>query len=98
MVKETQMINRNTVKILNLKPVTQSTCYDFYVKINSEFNTPEEIQEAVSWWQDDSEKLNTLWWVLNYYSEKFDPDRRVRSVVERYLDSLALKKDDSFQD
>lgn len=89
------MINRNTVKILDLKPITQTISYDFYVKINSEFNTPEDIKEAVSWWQNDSEKLNKLWWVLNYYSDKFDPDRNIRAIVERHLDDLARKKEAS---
>jgi len=87
------MINRSTVNILNLKSVTRTKCYDLYVKINSEFDTPEAIKEAVSWWQDDDEKLNNLWWVLNYYSDKLDPDRSIRALVERYLDSLAQKKD-----
>jgi len=91
------MINRNTVKILSLKPITRSICYDFYVKINSEFKTPEAIKEAISWWQDDGEKLNRLWWVLNYYSDKLDPDRNLRAIIERHLDSLAQKKDASFQ-
>jgi len=89
--KETEMINRSTVKILDLKPITRTICYDFYVKINSEFKTPEAIKEAVSWWQDDGEKLNSLWWVLNYHSDKLDPDRSLRAIVERYLDYLAQK-------
>ncbi|MFH2093713.1 MAG: hypothetical protein ABIJ31_15240 [Pseudomonadota bacterium] len=87
------MINRNTVKILNLKPVTRTMCYDFYLKINSEFKTPDAIKESVSWWQDDKEKLNNLWWVLNYYSDRFDPDRNLRAFVERQLDSLADQND-----
>ncbi|MCP3943722.1 MAG: hypothetical protein GY710_19895 [Desulfobacteraceae bacterium] len=89
------MINRNTVTALGLKPVTRSMCYDFYVKINSELGTPEAIKESVIFWQDDSEQLNTLWWVLNYYSEAFDPDRNLRAYVERYLDDLAKKQQDS---
>jgi len=91
------MINRNTIKILCLKPITRTLCYDFFVKINSEFETPEAVKEAISWWQDDGEKLNHLWWVLNYYSDKFDPDRNLRAIIERYLDSLAQKKDASSQ-
>ncbi len=87
------MINRNTVKVLSLKPVTRTMCYDFYIKINSEFDTPEAIKEAVSWWQEDPEKLNNLWWVLNYYSDKFDPDRNIRAFIEGHLDSLAQKKE-----
>lgn len=86
------MINRQTVKDLNLKPVTRNMCYDFYIKINSEFNSPESIKESVSWWQDDGHKLNDLWWVLNYYSDKLDPDRNLRAYVEKYLDSLAERK------
>lgn len=86
------MINKNTVKALSLKPVTRTMCYDFYLKLNSEFETPEAIKESVSWWQDDSEKLNNLWWVLNYYSDRFDPDRNLRAFVERYLDKLAQEK------
>ncbi len=86
------MINRNTVTALGLKPMTRSMCYDFYVKLNSELETPGAIKEAVSWWQDDPEKLNHLWWVLNYYSETFDLDRNIRAYVERHLDNLAKKK------
>ncbi len=87
------MINRNTVRVLNLKPITRTMCYDFYVKVNSEFGTPEAIKESVSWWQDDYEKLNNLWWVLNYYSDRLDPDRNLRAFVERHLDSLAKNKE-----
>ncbi len=86
------MINKNTVKLLNLKPITRTKCYDFYVKINSEFSTPEALKESVSWWQSDCEKLNSLWWVLNYHSDRLDPDRNLRAFVERHLDSLAQKK------
>jgi hypothetical protein len=89
------MINRNTVKVLDLKPVTRTACYNFYKKINSEFDTPEAIKEAVTWWQDDSKKLNNLWCVLNYYSDQFDPDRANRAFVERHLDNLASPKKNS---
>ena len=85
------MISRSTVSILNLKPVTRSMCYDFYKKINLELHSPEAIRESVSWWQDDKDKLNTLWWVLNYYSDRMDPDRHLRAVIEQRLDSLAMK-------
>lgn len=91
------MINRNTVKVLSLKPITRTMCYEFYIKINSEFGTPDAIKESVSWWQDDEKKLNTLWWVLNYYSDRLDPDRNLRAFVEKHLDLLAQKKDTSFQ-
>ena len=91
------MINRNTVKILDLKPITRTICHDFYIKINTEFETPEALKESVSWWQEDCEKLNDLWWVLNYYSDKLDPDRSLRASIERHLDSLAQKEEASFQ-
>jgi len=91
------MINRNTVKVLDLKPITRTICYDFYKKINSEFDTPEAIKEAVSWWQDDSEKLNNLWWVLNYHSDKFDPDRAMRAFVEKHLDNIARLKENALE-
>jgi hypothetical protein len=87
------MINRNTVKVLDLKPITRTMCNDFYLKINSEFNTPEAIKEAVSWWQDNSKKLNDLWWVLNYHSDHLDPKRVLRAFVERHLDTLAQQKE-----
>lgn len=88
------MINRNTVKTLSLKPVTRNMCQDFYVKINSEFNSPEAIKASVSsGWQNDSEMLNSLWWVLNYYSDQFDPDRNLRAFIENHLDTLAQKRD-----
>lgn len=86
------MISRTAVAILGLKPVTQSMCRNFYVKINTEFNGPDAIRESVSWWQDDWKKLNHLWWVLNYYSEQLDPDRSLRACVEKQLDILAEAK------
>ncbi|WP_027362706.1 hypothetical protein [Desulfospira joergensenii] len=85
------MISRSTVKILNLKPVTRKMCYDFYIEINSELETPDSIIESISWWKEDKEKLNRLWWVLNYYSEQLDPDRNLRAHVESHLDALAVK-------
>ncbi|NOX33581.1 MAG: hypothetical protein GXP56_07565 [Deltaproteobacteria bacterium] len=88
------MINRNTVKVLSLKPITRTMCYDFYIKINSEYS-PEAIKESVSWWQNDCDKLNNLWWVLNYYSDRLDPDRNLRAFVERHLDGLAKEKETS---
>jgi len=91
------MINRNTVNVLSLKPITQTMCYDFYRRINSEFDSPDAIKESVSWWQDDCEKLNNLWWVLNYYSDRLDPDRNLRAFVERHLDCLAQKKQTTVQ-
>ncbi len=87
------MINRNTIEVLSLKPITRTMCYDFYIKVNSEFESPEALKESVSWWQDDCEKLNNLWWVLNYYSDRLDPDRNLRACVERHLDSLAEEKE-----
>ncbi len=84
------MINRTTVVTLKLKPVTRSMCQEFYIKINSECDTPDAIKESVSWWQNDKEKLNHLWWVLNYYSDHLDPNRNIRAFVEKHLDSLAL--------
>lgn len=91
------MINRNTVKVLSLQPVTRTMCHDFYIKINSEFDSSAAIKESISWWQNDSEKLNSLWWVLNYHSDKLDPDRNLRAFVERHLDGLAQKKEAAFQ-
>ncbi len=91
-IKEAGVINRNTITALGLKPMTRSMCYDFYVKLNSEFETPDAIKESVTWCQDDHEKLNHLWWVLNYYSETIDPDRNIRAYVERHLDALAREK------
>lgn len=86
------MINRSTVRTLSLKPVTRNMCHDFYLKVNTELGSSDAIKESVSWWQDDKEKLNRLWWVLNYYSEKLDPDRNLRAYVERHLDALADEK------
>ncbi len=86
------MINRDTVMILSLKPVTRKDSYNFYVKINTEFANPAAIEESISWWQQDHKKLNKLWWVLNYHSEEFDPERHLRAVIERKLDSLAEKR------
>ena len=68
-------------------------CHDFYIKINSEFDTPEAIKEAISCWQDDHEKLNNLWWVLNYYADKFDPYRDLRAFIESSLNHLARQKE-----
>ncbi len=91
------MINRDTVTTLSLKPVTRDASYDFYVKLNSEFNSFDALEESISWWQDDYEKLNNLWWVLNYHSEELDPERRLRAVVERILDATATKLKSSLE-
>lgn len=93
------MINRTTVDILGLKPVTRSMCRGLFVKINTECDTPGAIKESVSWWQDDKEKLHRLWWVLNYYSERLDPDRNLRACVEKQLDLLAMaSRPDAFEE
>ncbi|MDD9302621.1 MAG: hypothetical protein HUK40_09910 [Desulfobacter sp.] len=89
------MINPTIVASLGLTPVTQSMCHGMYVKINTEDNTPEAILEYASWWQDDKEKLNCLWWVLNYWSAQLDPDRRLRSRVEELLNTLARTDSDT---
>jgi len=86
------MINKSTINALNLKPVTRNKCCDFYNKINAELNTPEAIRKSFSWWHNNHEKLNELWWVLNYYSESLDPERELRARVEQHLDFLALEK------
>ncbi|MCG8563839.1 MAG: hypothetical protein MI747_02040 [Desulfobacterales bacterium] len=86
------MINRNTVKTLGLKPKTRSMCYDLYVKINSDDDSPEAILEKISFCQDDGEELNRIWWVLNYYAEQMDPDRNLRAMVEHHLDRLAQER------
>lgn len=91
------MINPDTAKVLALEPITLGGCHDLYRKINTELETPEAIQESVSWWQDNPEKLNKLWWALNYHSEQFDPERRIRAVIERYLDGIAHRRKESFQ-
>lgn len=91
------MINRNTVKILSLKPITRTMCHEFYTKVDTELISSEAIKESVSSWRDDSEKLNSLWWVLNYYSDRFDPDRNLRAIVENHLDSLAQRKQTSLK-
>ena len=88
------MINPDTVRTLDLKSLTRNMCYEFYVKVNTELVTPDAIKESVSWWQEDSDKLNRLWWVLNYYSEKLDPDRNLRAHVEKHLDALARSAGD----
>ncbi|MCF8045430.1 MAG: hypothetical protein K9J83_06180 [Desulfarculaceae bacterium] len=91
------MINPDTAKVLSLKPVTLSECHDLYLKINTEFQTPDAVQESVSWWQDNPEKLNKLWWTLNYHSEQFDPERRIRALIERHLDGIAHRRKESSQ-
>ncbi|RLC14688.1 MAG: hypothetical protein DRH93_20510 [Deltaproteobacteria bacterium] len=92
------MISRDTVKALDLKPITRDMCYDFYVKITSEFKTPEAIKEAVSSWQDDSKKINHLWWVLNYHSDNLDTNRELRAFIERHLDNLAQDEKTSLEE
>ncbi len=92
------MISRDTVKALDLKPITRAMCHDFYVKITSEFKTPEAIKEAVSKWQDDSKKINHLWWVLNYHSDNLDTNRELRAFIERHLDNLAQDKEISLEE
>jgi len=92
------MINRNTIKVLGLKPITRAMCYDFYVKINSEFKTPEALKEAAFRWQNDSKKINHLWWVLNYHSDSLDPNRNLRAFIERHLDDLAQNEEISLEE
>ena len=92
------MINRNTARALDLKILTHDMCYGLYVKLNSEMDNRNAIREAVSWCQGDSEKLNHLWWVLNYYAEQFDPDRLIRANIERHLDALAREKQEPFEE
>jgi hypothetical protein len=47
-----------------------------------------ELEEAIGWWSNDSEKLNDVWWTLNYNSVKLDPDRKLRALIEQMLDDL----------
>lgn len=89
------MISRHTAKVLSLKPFTRTMCYEFYNRILAELTSSAAIKESISWWQDDSEKLNNLWWVLNYYSDQLDPDRNLRAYIENHLDSLAQKRQHS---
>lgn len=86
------MIHPETSKVLALKPCTRSSCYDLFVTINTEFDTAASLDEALTWWQDKPEKMNRVWWVLNYYAETLDPSRRLRARVERNLDRMADKK------
>lgn len=83
------MINHRTSYKLNLTSLSLSMCHDFYIKVNSELTTSNAVKEAVLWWQEDHKKLNSLWWVLNYYSDKFDPERETRVLIEKHLDNLA---------
>ena len=83
------MIHPETVRVLGLKSWTRAACYDLYVAINTEFDTPASLEEALTWWQDKPEKMNRVWWVLNYYAETLDPSRRLRARIERTLDRMA---------
>lgn len=83
------MIDAKTVKYLKLKPYTMSGCNEMYIKLSREYGSHEAIQEVLTWWRDQPKKLNEAWWVLNYYSEELDEDRRMRAMVEDMLDELA---------
>ena len=86
------MIHPETSKVLALKPFTRASCYDLFVAINTEFDTPASLEEALTWWQERPEKMNKVWWVLNYYAEKLDPSRRLRARIEEMLDRIAEEK------
>lgn len=86
------MISTNTVKFLNLKPITMSACNEMYRKFVTEYTGPDAIRESLGWWHDQPEKLNEAWWTLNYHSKSLDPDRMLRAMVEKMLDEIVRTK------
>ncbi len=87
------MIDSKTVKMLKLKSLTMSACYEMYNKLSEEYGTPNSITEVLSWWRDQPEKLNEAWWVFNYYSKSMDENRQLRALVEDMLDQIAIEKE-----
>jgi len=83
------MINSKTRNCLNLEPRLKSSCDLLYYSLISDYSNYSELEEAIGWWSNDPEKLNDVWWTLNYNSVKLDPERKLRAVVEQLLDTLA---------
>jgi hypothetical protein len=83
------MINKQTVRSLNLKLYTKNGCHDLYNEIHRRYKNLSEFENDLKSTPKDPEMLNKIWWVLNYHSEILDQTRRLRAIVETKLEHLA---------
>jgi len=83
------MINSHTRKVLQLTPLLKTACESNYIRLCSDYDNEKELEEAIGWWSTDPDKLNSIWWTLNYNSVKLDPHRKMRAKIEHFLDVLA---------
>lgn len=82
------MIDSNTVAALDLKSYTKSQCGDLYKELLKNGSVYSAIKDVIDGWKKDAVKLSKTWWVLNYFSEELDANRRLRAITESYLDDL----------
>ncbi len=82
------MISYKTRELLHLVPRLKSACEPLFHRLVGDYENEGELEEAIGWWSKDYEKLNDVWWTLNYNSVKLDPDRKLRALIEQMLDSL----------
>ncbi len=86
------MINPATSKFLSLDSYTQSACEQLYEELNEKYNDSAELMNKIENGIDNPKLLGKIWWVMNYYSEQFDRDRKIRGFIERKLDQIASEK------
>lgn len=86
------MISKAAVTSLQLPPLTIRSCRDLYEELARKNHRQQSMQMALSQFKTDAQALNKLWWVLNYYAESFDKNRKLRAWVESRLEELATEK------
>ncbi len=86
------MISKTTITSLQLSPHTIRSCRDLYEEMTRGTHSHEAMSVVLSQYESDPQALNKLWWVLNYHSESFDKNRKLRAWVESRLEELATEK------
>lgn len=86
------MISKSTVTSLQLPPLTIRSCRDLYEELTRGIHSHDAMNVVLSQYESDPQALNKLWWVLNYHSESFDKNRKLRAWVESRLEELATEK------
>lgn len=85
------MISKTAITSLQLPPHTIRSCRDLYEELAQKNRQSQPMNTALSQFQSDPLSLNKLWWVLNYHSENFDQNRKLRAWVESRLEELATE-------
>lgn len=85
------MISKSTVTSLQLPPHTIRSCHDLYEELARNTHRHQCMNTALTRFESDPQALNKLWWVLNYYAESFDTNRKLRAWVESRLEELATE-------